>query len=317
MKKDQAWGIASAVGAYTLWGFLPIYWKLIQQIPALEILAHRIVWCLLFMGIVLFATRGMLSFCQEIRSIAYQRKRLLGLVCAAALITLNWLIYIWAVNDNRIVETSLGYYINPLVSVFLGIIVLKERLTFWQTVAVVLAGLGVLNLTFNFGAFPWVSVSLAISFGLYGLVKKIVNIGAITSITLETLLLSPLALIYIVYLQQQEVGAFDFGQSMITGMLIGSGIVTAIPMVLFSNSAIRLPLTVLGFIQYLSPTIALFIGVFLYHEPFSLTHLISFSLIWLALGIFSLARTRTFVRIEAIVMKTAKKYFSAKGEDYF
>jgi len=309
MKKEQAWGIASAIGAYTLWGFLPIYWKLIQQIPALEILAHRIVWCLLFMGMALFATKGIISFRREIRNIADQRKRLFGLVCAAVLITLNWLIYIWAVNDNRIVETSLGYYINPLVSVFLGIIVLKERLTFWQTVAVVLAGLGVLNLTFNFGTFPWVSVSLAISFGLYGLVKKIVNIGAITSITLETLLLSPLALIYIAYLQWQGIGAFDFGQSMIAGMLIGSGIVTAIPMVLFSNSAIRLPLTVLGFIQYLSPTIALFIGVFLYHEPFSLTHLISFSLIWLALVIFSLARTKAFVHIEAAMMKTAEKVF--------
>lgn len=317
MKKEQAWGVASAVGAYTLWGFLPIYWKIIQQIPALEILAHRIVWCLLFMGIVLCATKGIFSFRQEIRSIASQRKRALGLICAALLITLNWLIYIWAVNDNRIVETSLGYYINPLVSVFLGIIVLKERLTFWQTAAVGLAGLGVLNLTWNFGTFPWVSVSLAVSFGLYGLVKKIVNIGAITSITLETLLLSPFALGYIIYLQHQGVGSFDLTLPMIAVMLVGSGIVTAIPMVLFSNSAIRLPLSVLGFIQYLSPTIALFIGVFLYHEPFSITHFLSFSLIWLALGIFSMARTKAFVRIEAAVIKTVKKYCPAKGEEYY
>lgn len=303
MNKENFWGVASAIGAYALWGFLPIYWKLIQQVPAGQILAHRIVWSLLFMILMLLATRKLTSFWQETREIINQRKRLLGLIFAAIVLTINWLVYIWAVNDNRIVETSLGYYITPLVSVFLGIIVLKERLTFWQTVAVVLAALGVLNLTIKFGSLPWVSVSLSISFGIYGLAKKMLNIGAITSITLETLLLSPAALFYLTYHQQQGTGAFDPGQPLVTGLLIGAGVVTAIPMLLFSHSAIRLPLTLLGFIQYLSPTIALFVGVFLYHEPFSLTHLVSFGLIWLALAIFSLAKTKVFVQFETEAIK--------------
>ncbi|MBP2638134.1 MAG: RarD protein, superfamily transporter [Firmicutes bacterium] len=307
MKKEQIGGVASAIGAFTLWGFLPIYWKLIQQVPALEILAHRIVWCLLFMGLVLFATRRIRSFRQETLIIVGQRKRFLGLISAAVILSLNWLIYIWAVNNNHIVETSLGYYINPLISVFLGVFVLKERLTLWQTVAVVLAGLGVLNLTVNFGTFPWIAVSLAVSFGLYGLAKKILNIGALTSIMLETSLMTPLALVYLSYLQQKGTGTFDCSQPVLAGLLIGAGIVTAMPMVLFSNSAIQISLTMLGFIQYLSPTIALFVGVFLYHEPFSLTHLVSFSLIWLALTIFSLSQTKAFAHVEATVMRVLTK----------
>jgi len=305
MDKDRAWGVASAVGAYTLWGFLPIYWKLVKAVPALEILAHRFIWSLFFMVFILFASKRIGLFGQEVRAILAQPRKTMGVVAAAAIITINWLIYIWAVNDNRIVETSLGYYMTPLISVLLGIVVLKEKLSFWQTVAVLLATVGVLNLTFRFGAIPWVALSLAVTFSLYGLCKKLLNIGAITSITVETLIMSLPSLLYLTFLQQQDAGAFRLSYPVVAGLLIGTGVITAIPMVLFSHGAIRLPLTVNGFIQYLSPTIALFVGIFLYDETFSPAHLLSFSLIWLALAIFSLSKTKVFLQMESFVMKKA------------
>lgn len=303
MDKERAWGLASAVGAFTLWGFLPIYWKLVQEVPALEILAHRFIWSLVFLALFIFATKRIGPFCQEVRAILARPGKILGVVAAATIITFNWLTYIWAVNNDRIVETSLGYYMTPLISVLLGVVVLKERLSFWQTVSVLLAAAGVLNLTFRFGVFPWVAVSLAVSFGLYGLCKKLLNIGAINSITLETLLVSPLAFLYLAYLHHQGVGALSPGHLALDSLLIGTGVVTAIPMVLFSAGAIRLPLTVIGFIQYFSPTIALFVGIFLYGESFSPTHLLSFSLIWLALAIFSLSKTKPFLRLETLIVK--------------
>ncbi|MDR3563961.1 MAG: EamA family transporter RarD [Negativicutes bacterium] len=303
MKDEQGWGVASAISAYTIWGFLPIYWKLVKAVPALEILAHRFIWSLFFMVLVLALAKRMKSFQREIREIVARPGKILGVLAAAAIITVNWLIYIWAVNDSRIIETSLGYYINPLVSVLLGIVVLKEKLSFWQKVAVLLAALGVLNLTVNFGGIPWVALSLAVTFALYGLCKKMLQIGALTSITLETLLISPAAFLYLSYLHQHAASSFDLNTPLLAGLLIGSGVITAVPMVLFSNSANRLPLSVLGFIQYLSPTIALFVGIFLYHEPFSLTHLLSFGLIWLALATFSLSRTSAFVRLESMVLR--------------
>lgn len=305
MDKQRAWGLASAISAFSLWGFLPIYWKLVQEVPALEILAHRFIWSLFAMTFLILATRRIKLFSQDIRAIGDQPRKMFGVVAAAAIITTNWLIYIWAVNDNRIVETSLGYYINPLINVLLGVVVLKERLSFWQTVSVILAAVGVLNLTVKFGAFPWVALSLAVTFALYGLCKKLLNIGAITSITLETLLISPLALVYLTYLHQQGSGAFSLSRPVVDGLLIGTGVITAIPMVLFTAGAIRLPLTVMGFTQYLSPTIALFVGIYLYDEPFSPTHLISFSLIWLALAIFSLAKTKVFLRLATIITRRA------------
>jgi chloramphenicol-sensitive protein RarD len=303
MDKEQAWGVASAVSAYGIWGFLPIYWKLVQEVPALEILAHRIIWSLFFMAFIILAAGRFRLVQQETRDILAQPRKILGVIAAATLITVNWLIYIWAVNDNRIVETSLGYYINPLISVLLGIVVLKERLSFWQKISILLATVAVLNLTVTFGAIPWGALSLALAFALYGLFKKLLNIGAVTSITLETLIMSPLALGYLIYLQQHDTGAFSLSHPVVAALLIGSGIVTAIPMMLFSHGAIRLPLTIIGFFQYLSPTIALFVGIYLYDEPFSLTHLLSFSLIWLALAIFSLSKTKMFLQLESVAGK--------------
>ena len=287
MQNDRTRGVISAIIAYLMWGFLPIYWKLLRQAAAPEILSHRVIWSLFFLLIFLITARRLPLFREEVRAICTEPRRILGVFAATVIISLNWLIYIWAVNDNRIVETSLGYYINPLVNVLFGVALLKEKLSSRQYLAVALAVLGVLNLVLQFSAVPWVALSLAVSFSLYGLCKKLLGIAPITGITLETLLISPVALTYLFFLHSQGTGVLGHANPMITAMLIGAGIVTALPMVLFANAANRLPLSLLGFIQYLSPTLALLTGVFLYHEPFTLAHAISFGLIWLALAIFS------------------------------
>lgn len=295
---ERLLGILSAAGAYLLWGILPVYWKQVSQISAYEILAHRIIWSCAFMFLVIVATRGQKQFLAETAAICHCRKKLWGLIMASLLISANWLIYIWAVNANRVVETSLGYYINPLVNVFLGVAVLKERLSLWQSVSFVLAALGVMNIAMHFGAVPWVSLSLAITFALYGMCKKILGLGAITSTTLETLIVSPAALAYLLYLAGQGSGSFAVASTLTMSLLMGAGAVTAIPLLLFASGANRLTLSLLGFIQYLSPTITLAIGVGLYHEAFTGVHLVSFSLIWLALTVFSLAGTRPFMNAE-------------------
>ena len=287
MSITQNKGILSAVVAYLMWGFLPIYWKLLRQAEALEILSHRIFWSLFFLAVFLLLTGRNSIFRAELRVLVQDRRRVCGVLVSTVLITLNWLIYIWAVNDSRIVETSLGYYINPLVNVLLGVALLKERLSTKQYLAVALAATGVLNLTLNFGAFPWVALSLAVSFGLYGLCKKLLGLSPITGITLETLLISPVALIYLFSLEVEHAGTFGWANPLPTALFVGAGIVTAVPMVLFANAANQLPLSLLGFIQYLSPTIALLTGVFLFHEPFTPVHALSFGLIWLALALFS------------------------------
>lgn len=301
-------GIASAACSYIIWGFLPIYWKLAHHVPALEILAHRIFWSFIFLLVLLVVTGKIGSAYREVVAISATRNKIIGVITATFLITLNWFVYIWAVNNSRIIETSLGYYINPLVSVLLGVAVLQERLSFWQVVAVLLAGLGVLYQIIQFGVVPWISLSLAFTFGLYGLCKKMLHIGAITGITLETLLLSPIAFAYLTWLQYHGQNAMTLEQPFITLVLIGSGAVTAVPLLLFTNAANRLPLTILGFVQYLSPTIALFVGIFLYREPFSATHFTSFACIWSALALFSFIQTRTSKRHKSVTTapETAK-----------
>ncbi|HWR45930.1 EamA family transporter RarD [Sporomusa sp.] len=297
-RNEQVVGVLSAIGAYLLWGVLPVYWKQLAHVPAYEILAHRIIWSCLFMFVILLATRSWRQFTTETLDIARNPKKRLGLLIASLLISGNWLIYIWAVNENRVVETSLGYYINPLVCVLLGIVVLKERLSVWQSVSFALAAIGVAFLAVSFGTIPWVSISLAISFAFYGMCKKILGIGAITATTLETLIVAPVALLYLLYLAGNGVGAFSLTSLLTAGLLMGAGAVTATPLLLFASGANRLPLSLLGFIQYMSPTIALALGVLLYHEPFTGVHLVAFSFIWLALTVFSLARTKLFVSAE-------------------
>lgn len=301
---SQAAGVLSAAGSYILWGILPVYWKLIGQVPAPEILAHRILWSLFFVVLIVVVTKRTKRVLTDWRAVMSQPKRRLTLIMASILVSLNWLTYIWAVNNNRILETSLGYYINPLFSVLLGIIVLKEKLSWWQSVSLGLATIGVLNMSLHLGGIPWIALALASTFGLYGLCKKIVNVGALTSIAIETLLVAPLSLAYISYLQNAGVSSFTGSDFAVTILLMGAGAVTATPLILFAFGANKLPLSMLGFLQFLSPTIALLIGVFVYHEPFTSVHLVSFGFIWLALAIFSLARTRPMQQMEATLRKT-------------
>lgn len=303
----QAAGIAFATGAYVLWGFLPVYWKLVHWVPSLEVLAHRVIWSLVFLAFLLFISRKIKAFISEMSVIARNPKKLISLILASFFISVNWLTYIWAVTNNHIVETSLGYYINPLVSVLLGIIVLKEKPSFWQSGSFILAGIGVLNMTLNYGTFPWIALVLAFSFGLYGLLKKMLNLGAVAGITSETLLISPFLLIYLINIHKSGSGVFGFDSPAVSVYLIGSGIVTAVPLLLFSAGAVRLPLSAIGLLQYIAPTIALVLGVLLYHEPFTSVHLVSFILIWAALTLYSLSNTKYFIMFESVFLKTFRK----------
>lgn len=294
--KEFVVGTASATGAFLLWGILPVYWKLIISVPSDQIIAHRVLWCFLFLVLVLIFAGRSRGFLRELRGVMARPKQLAGLFTASLLISINWYLYIWAVNSGRIVETSLGYYINPLVSVLFGIVFLKERLSLWQIVSFLLALVGVLIMTLSLGTVPWVSLALAVSFGMYGLFKKIVCLDAINGLTMETMIITPLALAFLIYAYKSGTLVFNFGFSLISILTVGAGVVTAVPLLLFAGGTNRLPLYAVGFLQYLSPTISLLLGVFLYHESFTAVHLVSFSLIWAALIIFSLATARSFIK---------------------
>ncbi|MEN2767206.1 EamA family transporter RarD [Ornithinibacillus xuwenensis] len=284
-QNNERLGIMYTAGAYIIWGFLPIYWKLISEVSAGEILAYRIIWSFLFMVFIVLSLRKWPGFIQELKRILKNKKKLISITLASIVISLNWLTYIWAVNSDHVIQASLGYYINPLVSILLAIIVLKEKLTKSQTISVVLAGIAVFYLTISYGVFPWVSLLLAVSFALYGLFKKVVDIPAMYGLTIETMIITPVALVYVLLLPE---GTFSFQQitSFESLMLIGAGIVTAVPLLMFASGAKRIPLAMVGFLQYIAPTLMLIIGVFLYHETFSTEHMVSFGLIWLALLIY-------------------------------
>lgn len=289
-------GIWYAIVAYAVWGVLPMYWKALDELPAMEILAHRILWSFVFVAALLMLSRRW----HATKALLSDRKKLLAVMACGVLVSGNWLIYIWAVNSDQIVEASLGYYINPLISIFLGMVVLRERLSFWQLVSLLLAAVGVIALTFQYGSVPWVALTLAISFSLYGLVKKMVNVDAMVGLALETLIVAPLALIYILFLHHAGNGAFSFHMSGIgtTMLLIMAGVVTALPLLWFAQATLRIPLSMVGFIQYLAPSISLVIGVFYYKEPFTTVHMISFGFIWCALTLYSLSRTSFMVGLQ-------------------
>ena len=275
-------GIWNGLGAYVLWGFFPIYWKLLHEVSALQVIGHRISWSFVLLIAVILLTRQW----QEFRSAALAPKVIGIYAIAGVLLSVNWLIYVWGVNSGFIVETSLGYFINPLVSVLLGVLFLRERLRALQWVAVGLAAAGVIYLTLTYGRPPWIALSLAFTFGIYGLVKKLAPLGSLYGLTLETALVFPLALIYLVFVQSAGTGAF-LHQGMVTDIvLIGTGVVTSIPLLMFASAARQIPLTMIGVLQYIAPTLQFLIGVFLYHEPFDQSRLIGFSLVWLALIIF-------------------------------
>ncbi len=276
-------GTLAALAAYTLWGLLPVYWKAVEQVPAQEILGHRIVWSLV-------VTLGLLALNREWHWLKRAVRRpavLLPYLGSAALLGLNWFVYIWANNNGHIVETSLGYFINPLVNVLLGVVLLRERMRPWQWAAVGIAGLGVGYMTFGYGQLLWIALILAFSFGFYGLLRKTGGLEAIQGLTVETGLMFLPALAYLLYLDSRGAGAFGRADATTTLLLGLAGIVTAIPLILFAYGARRVQLTTLGVLQYVAPTGQFLLGVLAYNEPFTRTRLIGFSLIWAALLLYS------------------------------
>jgi chloramphenicol-sensitive protein RarD len=277
-------GILYAAGAYASWGLFPLYFKALQTIPPDQILLHRMVWSLVFLVIVL-AMRKQWGWLGEVMR---KPKVLAGFAASAILLSTNWFIYIWAVNNGRVIDSSLGYFINPLVNVLLGFLLLGERLRPVQWFAVALAAAGVTWLTWQTGQLPWVALALAGSFGLYGLLRKTASLGALEGLALETLLLFPVALIYLVMLTMQGRNAFLSAGTPQQLLLAAAGPITAIPLLMFAAGARRIPLSLLGMLQYIGPTLQLLLGVWLYHEPFGGARLIGFVLIWSALAVYSL-----------------------------
>ncbi len=277
-------GVLLALGAYFIWGVFPLYWKQIKQVPSTEILAHRVVWSFVFMTITLAWRGEWTSLWAALRRPAVRRASLL----AGGLLAGNWVTYIGAVNSGYVVEASLGYFINPLVSVLLGVLFLKERLRRGQTAAVLLALGGVLYLTFGYGTLPWIALLLAGTFGLYGLVKKTSLLDAPKGLTAEMMALFVPALGYLLFLETRGRAAFGHQDARTTAMLAFAGVVTAVPLMMFGAGARRIPLSMVGFLQYLAPTMQFLIGVLVYGEPFPLERLLGFSLVWLGLLVYVL-----------------------------
>jgi chloramphenicol-sensitive protein RarD len=279
--KTTLQGIGAAIAAYTLWGLLPVYWKALNGASATEILAHRMIWSLLFLLGVL-AVRRQWNWLQIIRQ---QRRLRLTYLASATLLAVNWGVYVWAVQINRVVEASLGYFINPLVSIALGVIVLRERLRLAQWLAISIAATGVAWLTYNAGSLPWIALALALSFGFYGLLRKQTPLGSFEALTVETLWMFPLAVLWLSWLAGHNGGIHhDPGLWL---LLISTGVVTAAPLLFFGAATQRIPLTTIGILQYLAPTLQLLLGVLVYNEPFSTVQLIGFSAIWTALVIYT------------------------------
>lgn len=275
-------GILNGIAAYALWGFFPIYWKLLHEVPALEVIGHRIGWSFLLLVAFILVTKQWRQF----RSAALTSKTFVIYSIASILLTINWLVYVWGVNAGFIVETSLGYFINPLLSVLLGVVFLRERLRLAQWIPVALAAAGVLYLTLAYGRLPWIALSLAFTFGFYGFVKKLAPLGSLYGLALETGIVFPAALIYLILIESTNQGAFMHKGAFIDILLIGAGLVTTIPLLLFASAARQIPLSVIGILQYIAPTLQFLIGVLIYHEPFDQSRLIGFGLVWLALIIF-------------------------------
>jgi len=276
-------GALYAALAFALWGIFPLYFRQIASVPPGEILIHRIVWSLVFVLIVLSLRRQW----AWLRPVLRQPRVLAAFTASAVLLSVNWLTYIWAVNNGHVIDASLGYFINPLVNVLLGYTVLHERLRRMQWVALGLAAAGVLWLTVQAGHLPWIALALAGSFGAYGLLRKVATLGALEGLTLETLLLAPIAALVLGVWMAQGTSTFPAPDAATNAWLIAAGPITAIPLLLFAAGARRISLTTLGLLQYIGPTIQLALGLWLFHEPFSAGRLLGFSLIWLALALYS------------------------------
>lgn len=286
-------GIFFGLAAYVLWGILPVYWKALELVSPFEILSSRFMWSCVFVLLLIIFQKKWPLFTKEVKQVFSNVKTGAAMVAAGITISFNWGTFIWAVNNGHIVETSMGYYINPLVSILFAVVFLHERLDKMQLAAITCAFIGVASMVYSFGKIPWVSLTLAFTFALYGLLKKILPVSALTSIMLETLLITPLALVYEYSLWQQGVSFYASGNLQVIMMLTGAGVVTAIPLLLFTAGARLLPLKIIGFLQYISPTLTLLIGVFVYNEAFTASHLLAFGWIWAALILFIVSQLRS------------------------
>ena len=285
---DSRRGVVLGFAAWVLWGFFPLYWPLLKPAGAVEILAHRIFWSLVVMVAVVTLMRKR----RTLRATFADRRTRLLLTAASALITINWGTYIWGVNHDHVVETSLGYFINPLVSVLLGVVVLGERLRRTQWAALGIAAIAVLGLTVEYGRPPWVALILAFSFGSYGLVKKKANAGAVESLVVETTVAAPVALAYIVFLMATGASTFGSEGAGHVALIIGTGAITVLPLLCFGAAATRIPLSTLGLMQYVTPSVQFVLGLVVFGEPMPALRWVGFALIWLSLVVFTVDSLR-------------------------
>ncbi|RYD83449.1 MAG: EamA family transporter RarD, partial [Verrucomicrobiaceae bacterium] len=283
-RSQSSLGLLTAVLAFASWGLVPIYWKLLQTVSSMEILAHRLLWSFVFSALLLAFQRRWSEIGRSLRS----RRQILMSVLSGAFICLNWYIFIWAVNSGHIVETSLGYFMTPLVNILLGALLFGERLRPVQWAAIGLAAVGVLNLTFGYGAFPWIGLSLCASFAVYGLLRKTSRADSLPGLFLESAAIMPLAVGYLVYLAHSGESAFELTVTRVPLLLMGGGVITALPLLWFAHAARNLKFSTLGLLQYLGPSISFLVGVFLYREPFTQQHFITFGCIWTALAIYTI-----------------------------
>jgi chloramphenicol-sensitive protein RarD len=296
VSRDTRAGVIAAGGAFLIWGITPIYWKLLQHVSPVELLAHRIVWALLLVAGWMTLRRRWSAFTASTR----RPRTVVTLLASTACVAVNWGLFIWAVNTGRVLSTSLGYFINPLVSVLLGLVVLRERLNQRQWVAVILAALAVATLTARLGRLPWISLALALSFGFYGLLRKTVAADAVVGLCFETALLKTLSIAFLVWRDRLGVGAFGHEGPGVDLLLVAAGAVTAVPLILFTLGARRLPLSTVGVLQYIAPTCTFLLAVFLYSEPFTAAHGVAFALIWTALAIYSVDLRSRLRRLETV-----------------
>jgi chloramphenicol-sensitive protein RarD len=301
MGKEKS-GILLAISSYLIWGILPVYWKSIDNVPSAEILVSRVVWAFISTLLLILLLKNGRYLFEDIKRLWKSQLNFWLLFLASILISGNWFLYIWAVNNGYLVQTSLGYYINPLISVLLGVFFLKEKLSPAQKVAFILAMIGVLILTFSYGQFPWLSFVLAISFAVYGLLKKQIKLDALRGLTIETFFITPLALGYYIWLFIGNRAVFLHSDVKTDTLLIFTGIATALPLVLFAKGAQRIPLYMVGFLQFIAPTMMLFLGVIIYKESFGQVDLISFIFIWIGLVLFTYSKVIEMLKTKKAVI---------------
>jgi chloramphenicol-sensitive protein RarD len=275
-------GILYAFGGYFIWGLVPIYWKTLKHVPAMQLIGHRIAWSFILLAAMLFVTRKW----PEFMVLASERKILRIYFVAAVLCGANWFIYVWAVNAGYIIEASLGYFINPLLSVLLGVIFLRERLRFTQWIAIGLAAVGVVYLTVRYGHLPWIALGLAITFGFYGLVKKTAPLGSVYSLTLESGILLIPGVIFLVYQEWIGLGSFLHTGLQSDLLMAGAGLITTIPLLMFTSAARRIPLTTMGVLHYITPTCQFLLGLLVYKESFSRSQALGFGIVWIGLIVY-------------------------------